>query len=188
MPWSAKNRTRTYLLVILGVVVLVQGLAFYLREVPSSPSSIPRDMDFLLEVGLEPGAGFSKSASPELPLFDPNSETWSLNGALVHEFANLIQGLELGPHGTSPYVVIALPDNSTIGDYRSAVASLSSWGICRFGVFSPLSTNEPVSQRSRESQSREVFVPVYQILAVKRGAGTARACIDRFPPWSSGPS
>src|SRR5688572_12092647 len=132
MPWRVRNRTRAFLLIILAVIVLVQGLAFYSRDVPTGPATELTDMDVLLEVYGEPGGvEFSESPSPELPLFDPSSESWTLNGQPLHDFANLIQGLELGPHGSSPFVIVAIPENATIADYRSAAASLSSRGICR---------------------------------------------------------
>lgn len=185
MRWPLNNRTRVLLLAILAVVVVAQSLTFYLREVPIGSSPAQSEMDFLLEVYGEPGGvEFAGSASPTLPLFDPTSESWTIDGQPVSDFASYIQGLEVGPHGSSPFVVVAIPDNGSVSDYRRALASLSSQGICRVGVFSPLSNGEFVSLRADGGQPPEVFVPVYRVLKVKRDGGTAKVCKDRFPPFA----
>lgn len=185
MRWPVKNRTRAFLLIILAVVVIVDGLRLYLRETAVGETSEQQGMDFLLKVYGEPGGiEFSRGRAPNLPMFDPQSKSWAFDGQVISEFARFVQGLEIGPHGSSPFVIVAIPDNGTVADYRSALASLASHGICRVGVYSPPSNNEFVSLRADGTQPQEIFVPVYHVLSVGRDNGLARDCADRFPPFA----
>ena len=181
-----KIRTRTLLLIALAVAVAAQSLSFLL---PShridDETDNPNELDFLLEVyGELGGMEYQEGVQPELPLFDPRRDSWTLDNQPFSEFASHVDGLEVGPHGSSPFIIIALPDDATVGDYQKALASLTWHGICRVGVYAPLSNREFVSLRSDGEPSGDVFVPVYRVLNVKFDTGATHDCIDRFPAWA----
>lgn len=181
-----KIRTRTLLLIALAVIVAAQGLSLLLnlQRIDSEPGN-PNELDFLLEVYGEPGGmEYQKGVRPELPLFDPRLGSWTLDDQPFSEFASRVEGLGVGPHGSSPFVVIALPENATVGDYQKALASLTWHGICRVGVYAPLSNREFVTLQSDREPSDYIFVPVYRVLNVKFDTRATQDCIERFPAWA----
>ena len=184
-----KIRTRTLLLIALAVVVSAQGLSLFLStdRIVREPSH-PNGLDFLLQVYGEPGGmEFLEGARPELPQFDPIRGSWMFDDQPLSEFASHVEGLEIGPHGSSPFVIIALPDEPTVSDYQKALASLARHGICRVGVYAPLSNQELVSLRTGSEPSGATFVPVYRVLNVKFDTGANYDCSDRFPAWAPQP-
>ena len=181
-----KIRTRTLLFIALAVVVAAQGLSLVLnlQRMDSEPGN-PTEFDFLLEVYGEPGGTeYPKGVEPELPLFDPRAGSWTLDNQPFSEFASRVEGLEVGPHGSSPFVVIALPDDATVGDYEKALAALTWHGICRVGVYAPLSNREFVNLRSDSEPTDHTFVPVYRVLNIRSDTSAAQNCIERFPAWA----
>lgn len=181
-----KIRTRTLLLVALAVIVAVQGLSLFLTmHRTDSESGHQTELNFLLEVYGEPGGvEYKDGVRPELALFDPERSDWTLNDQPLLEFVSQVQGLGVGPHGSSPFVVIALPDDATVEDYRRALASLTWHGICRVGVYAPPTNREFVSLRSTSERFNYTLVPVYRILNVEFETGANHDCIDRFPAWA----
>jgi hypothetical protein len=179
-------RTRTLLLIALAVIVAAQGLSLWLRlhQVDGDPDN-SNDLNFLLEVYGEPGGvEYPEGYRPELPRFNPSRGFWTFDGQPLSEFASYVEGLEVGPHGSSPFVIIDLPDDATVGDYEKALASLTLHGICRVGVYAPLSNRKFVSLRPDSVPSDSIFVPVYRVINVKFDTGATHACVDRFPPWA----
>ena len=185
MAQHVRIRIRTLLLIAVIVVLVAQWLSLFVGHNP--PNGVSEDrggLDFLLEVYGEPGGvSFLEGSRPELPLFDPVLTKWTVGNQSLSDFASVIQGLEIGPHGSSPFVVVALPNGSTVGDYRQAIASLSWHGICRVGVYAPQANEEYVSLRNDIEPSKDVSVPVYRVLEVKLGSGASRTCKDRFRAW-----
>jgi hypothetical protein len=185
MRQHLRIKTRTLLITILAVVLSAQGLSlFFDHNSPDGDSGDRSGPDFLLEVNGEPGGvEFLEGSRPKLPLFNPMLGRWTVGDQQVLEFASLVQGLEVGPHGSSPFVIVTLPTDATVGDYRRAIASLSRHGVCRVGIYA-LPTNEDfVSLRADVEPSRNVFVPVYRVLEMKLDSGASRPCTDRFPAW-----
>ncbi|ANU06353.1 hypothetical protein A6F65_00025 [Paraurantiacibacter namhicola] len=181
-----KIRTRILLLIALAVVVAAQGLSLLLnlQRMDSEPGN-PTEFDFLLEVFGEPGSVvYPKGVKPDLPIFDPRAGSFTLDNQPFSEFASRVEGLEVGPHGSSPFVVIALPENATVGDYQKALVALTSHGICRVGVYAPLSNREFIGFRSDSGPSDDTFVAVYRVLIVKSDTSVVRNCIERFPAWA----
>ena len=187
MDSRVRIRTRTLLLIAVAVALLAQSLLLFFslhRNNDDAPGG-PSDLDFLLEVYGEPGGvEYQEGVRPELPLFNRGNGDWTLQDQPLSEFANIVEGLEIGPHGSSPFVVVALPDNASVGDYHRALVSLRRHGICRVGVYSPASNREFVSLRADPEPSEYVFVPVYRVLSVKLDNGAVQRCIDRFPAWT----
>lgn len=186
MRRRVKIRTRTLLLIVLVAILAAQGLSLLLSphwdDIGPDNTS---DLDFLLEVYGEPGGmEYQEGVPPELPLFDPIRRSWTLDDKPLSEFASHVDGLEVGPHGSSPFIVIALPDDATVGDHQKALVSLARHGICRVGVYAPLSNREFVSLRSDSEPTDYAFTPVYRVLNVKFDTGANHDCIDRFPVWA----
>lgn len=178
-------RTRTLLLIALAVIVAAQGLSVWssLHQVDRDPGN-SEDFDFLLEVGGEPGGvEYLEGYRPDFPMYDPGRRDWTFAGQPLSDFASHVEGLEVSPHGSSPFVLIGLPDDATVGDYQKALSSLTLHGICRVGVYAPTSNREFVSLPPDGEQAGSIFVPVYRVLNVKFEASATHACIDRFPAW-----
>jgi len=186
MSRQLEIRTRTLLLTALAVITVVKALSLLLSsQQADGGSSDSKELEFLLEVYGEPGGvEYPEGERPELPSFDANRGVWAFDGQPLLEFANHVDGLEVGPHGSSPSVLIDLADDATVGDYQKALASLVLHGICRVGVYAPSSNREFVSLRPGAKPSGVIFVPVYRVLKVKFDTGAAHDCIDRFPAWS----
>jgi hypothetical protein len=182
-------RTRTLLLAIFAVAISAQGLGYFLtsgRFLSAPAHSI--GSDFLLQVYGEPGGvEFPKDARPKLPEFDPIRGSWTFDAQPLVEFARHVKGLEVGPHGSSPFVIIAFPSEPTVSDYHKALASLAARGICRVGVYAPRSSYEQASLGFETEQTENAFVPVYRVLNVKSDTGENFDCIDRFPAWAPRP-
>lgn len=179
-------RTRTLLLAALAVAIAAQSLSLFLilQRVGNEPRE-KSELDFLLQVYGEPGGvEYLEDHQPALPLFDPDGESWTLADQPLTEFAGQIHGLGVGPHGSSPFVLVALPDDATVGEYHKALASLAGHGICRVGVYAPKASREFVSLRSDGERPDDTFVPVYRVLSVKFDTGTNHDCVDRFPVWT----
>ena len=179
-------RTRTLLLAALAVGTAIQSFSLFLTshravEEPREES----ELDFLLQVYGEPGGvEYLEDYQPALPLFDPDQASWTLDDQPLSEFLRQVQGLGVGPHGSNPFVVIALPDDATVGDYHGALASLAWHGICRVGAYAPKASREFVSLRSDGERPDHTLVPVYRVLNVKFETGTNHNCVDRFPAWA----
>ena len=179
-------RTRTLLLAALAVAIAAQSLSLFLtwHRVGDEPRE-ESELDFLLQVYGEPGGvEYLEDHQPALPLFDPDSESWTLADQPLTEFAGQIHGLGVGPHGSSPFVVIALPDDPTVGDYQKALASLAWHGVCRVGVYAPKASREFVSLRSDGERPDATHVPVYRVLNVRFDTGNNYNCVERFPAWA----
>ena len=186
MRLRLKIRFRTLLLIVLAAAVSAQGLALFLSTKPDvHEPRHPDNPDFLLEVYGEPGGvEFLAGARPQLPLFDPTRGDWSFEDQPLSEFAGHVEGLEIGPHGSSPFVIVALLGEPSVGDYRKALASLARHGVCRVGVYAPMSHQKPVARKTGREPSGNTFVPVYRVLRVKPETGPDHECIDRFPAWA----
>ena len=145
----------------------------------------PDEFIFLLELDGEPGGvEYLEGGRPELPTFDPRGGNWTVAGHELTEFASHVEGVEVGPHGSNPFVIVTLPDKASIADYQAALASLAWHGICRVGVYSPESNREFVSLRADDEPAERTLVPVYRLLTVKSDKGQSNDCIDRFPAWT----
>ena len=179
-------RTRTLLLTALAVVIVAQSVSLFrtLHKADEKPRE-GTEVDFLLQVYGEPGGvEYLEDYKSALPLFDPDRGSWTLDDQPLSEFFGQVDVLALGARGSSPFVVIALPENATVGDYQKALASLAWHGICRVGAYAPKASREFVSLRSDGERPDDTFVPVYRVLNVKFDTGTNHNCDDRFPAWA----
>lgn len=186
MRQRLRIRTRNLLLAAFAIALTVQGWSLFLslHQVDHEPRKTS-ELDFLLQVYGEPGGvEYQRGDQAELPLFDPEHGSWTLDDQPLSEFVGQVEGLGLGPHGSSPFIVIDLPDDATVEDYQKALASLSWHGICRVGVFAPKSNREFVTLRSDVARPDYTFVPVYRVLNVKFDTGASYECGDRFPAWA----
>jgi len=171
--------------VTLAAVLIIYAarfaaMQFWETENPSTPDLT----DFTLEVYGEPGGTeFEDNANPTLPVFDPETGQWTLKGDRLDDFTSLVQGIEVGPHGSSPFVIIDLPDSATVDVYRKAIASLSGQGICRVGVYSPAPAENLLPPYGNADWTPEGFVAVFRVLSVKQKSGVSQPCKDRFPAW-----
>ncbi len=180
------SRTRLFLLVILAAILVIYAarfasMQFWATENPDAPDL----MDFTLEVYGEPGGvEFEENSNPILPMFEPETGEWRLDGERLYDFASLVQGLEVGPHGSSPFVVANLPESATVDVYRKAIASLAAQGICRVGIYSPApSPSQPSRNTTTHYLSRKGDTSVYHVLNVKQNSGASEPCRNRFPAW-----
>jgi hypothetical protein len=102
----------------------------------------------------------------------------------VPDLAEHIRGLDVGPHGSSPFVIVRLPDDATVNDYRKALASAARQGICRIGVFSPAPAKEYLPPTGFGATLPQAYVPIYRIVSVKPDYLISTPCVDRFPAWT----
>ena len=185
------DRTRRFLLTILLAIIVIHGLDFFSRKTVFAKSKYDLiHADFMLEVYGEPGGEtIEEAANLDLPFFNPQTRQWTVAGKLLIDFVGHVRGLEIGPHGSSPFIIINMPKNASVANYRSAIASLAVNGVCRVGVFSPASEEEyPQGVEGNPDWPPKGFVPVYRVIAVKRENGSFKACKDRFPafaPWEN---
>lgn len=180
------SRTRVLLLVILVAILIIyvaRMAAMQLWVTGNLDASDPKD--FTIEVYGEPGGiVFEESSKPSLPLFEPETGQWNLGGDRIDDFDPLVQDLEVGPHGSSPFVIVALPERATVGVYRKAIASLANHGICRVGIISPAPAENLLPTYGNPDWPPKGFVAVFRVLSVKFDTGTSHECIDRFPAWA----
>ena len=180
------GRTRLFLLVILVAILAVYAARVVaMRLWVTENLDAPDPTDFTLEVYGEPGGiVFEEGSNPPLPLFDPETGQWNLGGDRLDDFAPLVRGIEVGPHGSSPFVIVELPENATVGVYRKAIASLARHGICRVGINSTVPAKNPLPTYGNPDWPPKGFVAVFRVLSVKFDTGTNHECIDRFPAWA----
>ena len=180
------SRTRVLLLVILVAILIIYGARIAATQlwITGNLDTIERKY-FTLEVYGEPGGiVFEEGSNPSLPLFEPETGQWILGEDRIDDFAPLIQGLEVGPHGSSPFVIVDLPESATVGVYRKAIASLARHGICRVGIFSPAPAENLLPTYGNPDWPPKGYVAVFRVLSVKFDTGTSHECIDRFPAWA----
>lgn len=182
------SRPRVYLLIILAALVLAYGTQYFaVEQTRSRYSQIPNPADFTLQLWGTTDHEYVDGLVPELPIFDPETGFWLLEGNRIDDFAYLVQGLEIGPHGSSPFVVVRLPTDATADTYRRAIASLVEQGICQIGVFSPFPAEEylPPNLADADWLREGFYAPIYRVLSVKPDYLATRPCIDRFPAYPS---
>ena len=180
------GRTRLFLLVILVAVLTVYAASIAaMQSWVTEKLDAPDPKDFTLEVYGEPGGiVFKEDPNPPLPLFEPETGQWNLEGDRLVDFAPLVQGFEVGPHGSSPFVIVNLPESATADVYRKAIASLARHGICRVGIHSPAPAENLLPNFGNPEWPPNGFVAVFRVLSVKFDTGTNHECIDRFPAWT----
>ena len=170
-------------LVAIVIIYAARVAAMQFWQTENLDASDPKD--FTLEVYGEPGGiEFEEGANPPLPLYEPETGQWSLGGNRIDDFAPLVQGLKVGPHGSSPFVIVDLPESATVDVYRKAIASLASHGICRVGIFSPTPAENLLPTYENHDWPPKGFVAVFRVLSVKFDTGTSHECTDRFPAWA----
>ncbi len=179
------SRARGLLLVILAAVVIVHGTQFLATKLWfSQRTHVPNVTDFTVQVWGTEDLVFSGDEIPELPMFKPETGQWTLAGQRVEDFAELVRGLEVGPHGSNPHVVVHLPPSATADHYRQAIASLTEQGICQVGVYSPIPAAEYIPpNKANPDWPPKGYVSVYRILNVRPNSLRSEECEDRFPPW-----
>ncbi len=179
------GRTRLFLLVIFAAILIIYAarlvaMQLWATDNPDGPDLI----DFTLEVYGEPGGiRFEENSNPTLPVFEPETGQWDLGGELLGDFASQIQGFEVGPHGSSPFVIVDLPENATVDVYRKAIASLARQGICRVGIYSPAPAENLLPPYGNPNWPPTRFVAVFRVSSVKQHSGVLEPCKDRFPAW-----
>jgi hypothetical protein len=179
------GRTRLFLLVILAALLIMYAARFVAMQLWAAENpDAPDLMDFSLEVFGEPGGiEFATDSSPTLPVFEPETGQWNLGGDRLDDFASLVQGIEVGPHGSSPFVIVDLPKSATVDMYRKAIASLAGHGVCRVGIYSPAPADNLLPAYENPDWPPTRFVAVFRVLSVKQHSGVSEACKDRFPAW-----
>lgn len=180
------GRTRLFLLVVLAAILIIYAARFVAMQLWATENPDAPDLkDFTLEVYEEPGGiEFEENSNPAFPLFEPETGQWNLGGNHLDDFTPLIQGIEVGPHGSSPFVIVDLPENATVDVYRKAIASLARHGICRVGIYSPAPAENLQPTYGNPDWSPKGFVAVFRVLNVKFDTSTNHECIDRFPAWA----
>lgn len=187
MFWERVSRTRGLLLVILAAILLLHGARHLVSESwPVKQMSASEPTDFTLQVWGTDDFLFVDDETPELPMFGPETGQWTLNGQPLADFVEVMRGLEVGPHGSNPFVVVNLPPNATVDHYRRAIASLVEQGICQVGVYEPGPAAEYIpANAANPDWPPQGYVSVYRVLSVEPDDLPAKGCEDRFPPWVS---
>lgn len=180
------SRVRGLLLVILAAVVIVHGTRIVATKLwLSQQTNVSNPTDFTLQVWGTEDLVFSGGEVPELPMFQPETGQWTLGGQRLEDFTELVRGLEVGPHGSNPFVVVNLPRSATADHYRQAIVSLTDQGICQVGVYSPNPAADYIPpNEANPDWPPKGYVSVYRILSVKPDFLPSKECRDRFPPWS----
>lgn len=179
------SRARGLLLVILAAVLILDGIWILGTKLwLPQQTTVSNPTDFTMQVWGTDDLVFHGDEVPELPMFQPATRQWMLGGQRVEDFAELVRGLEVGPHGSNPFVIVNLPTTATVDHYRQAIVSLSEQGICQVGVYSPKPAAEyfPPNEANPDWPP-EGYVSVYRIVSVKPDSLTLKKCEDRFPPW-----
>jgi len=175
MPW----RYRKFLLAILAVLLLARTAEWFLPDAPEpDESETISGEEFVLEPHFEGMTLFSEQ--DELLTFDPSDNIWTFGGETVDDLSRHVIGFEIGPHGSSPFVVIRLPEGATADTYRGAISSLADQGICRVGVASPSPASELESEQYRWNA---LDVQVYNVVRYRPGFSPSQECLNRFPAW-----
>jgi hypothetical protein len=177
MAW----RYRRFLLAILAVILLARTVEWYL---PNEPEPDERETisgeQFVQQLYFESVSLVSQQ--DELLSFEGSNDIWTFRGEQVLDFSRHVTGFEVGPHGSSPFVMIRLPEDASADTYRRALWSLARHGICRVGVASPAPDQELKPEPYRQET---LVVEVYKVVRYTPDNLPPQVCTNRFLTWNS---
>ena len=91
------------LVILVAILIIYSARVAAVRLLATEDINPPEPTDFALEVFGEPGGTmFEEAANPPLPLFEPETGNWTVEGDRIDDLAPMVWGLEVGPTGAAP--------------------------------------------------------------------------------------
>ena len=124
------SRTRAVLVAISTTLLIIYAVDFVLAgpllRRAHRASSPP---EFTLQLWGQEDAVYTADVGASLPMFEPKAGWWMLGADHLNDLSGHLRGLEIGPDGSHPSLIVRLPADATVGVYRRAIASLADQGI-----------------------------------------------------------